>query len=215
MCRMAYSDQGSIRGSTKGICSRGSPTLPGLTINALPYLALDNRNRCIYTHSMSPPPDLIETKDCLCLAARRGARAITRLYEERLRPHGLRATQFSILAALGLKGPTPMNELAELLGVEHSTLTRSTALLERNGWVLPGHPEDAREHLLVLTPAGRSKLEAALPAWKEAQVLAAREFGQAAKGVVVHRSDSGVRSTRKHGTGSSRAHGRSARGSSR
>ncbi|MFB9807040.1 hypothetical protein ACFFQF_18180 [Haladaptatus pallidirubidus] len=51
--------------------------------------------------------DFSATKDCHCLAARRRAREITRLYEEKLRPHGLRATQFSVLAALALKGPTP------------------------------------------------------------------------------------------------------------
>lgn len=119
--------------------------------------------------------DLRETAHCHCLAARRAARAITRLYEEKLRPHGLRATQFSILAALALKGATPLGELAEFLGLERTTLTRSGALLERNGWVSSGRSGDAREHLLHLTAGGRRKLEGALPAWKEAQEALGRE----------------------------------------
>lgn len=115
-------------------------------------------------------------KDCLCLAARRRARAITRVYEERLRPHGLRATQFSVLAGLALKGPTPITELAEFLVLERTTLTRSAALLVRNGWVSAAPSADARERRLKLTPAGRGKLERAFPAWREAQDLVAREL---------------------------------------
>jgi DNA-binding MarR family transcriptional regulator len=113
--------------------------------------------------------DLATTKECHCLAARRKARAITRLYEEKLRPHGLRASQFSILAAVSLKGPTLITELAELLGLERTTVTRSTGLLVRNGWIRDARANDARERPLALTAAGRRKLEGAYPAWKSVQ----------------------------------------------
>lgn len=118
--------------------------------------------------------DLSLTKRCHCLAARRNARMLTRLYDEHLRPHGLRATQFSILAALALKGPTPISELADFLGLERTTLTRSAALLARNRWIKAARPADARQHPLRLTPAGRGQLEDALPAWKAAQELVSR-----------------------------------------
>ena len=124
--------------------------------------------------------ELAATRNCLCLAARRTARAITRMYEDLLRPHGLRATQFSILASLALKGPTPVGELADFLGLERTTLTRSAALLERNGWLRSLRAQDAREHPLEVTPAGREKLRAALTAWKEAQEVARTRFGHVA-----------------------------------
>jgi DNA-binding MarR family transcriptional regulator len=113
--------------------------------------------------------DLSACRECHCLAVRRAARAITRLYDERLRPHGLRATQFSILAGLALAGPRPIGELADLLGLEHTTLTRSAARLERDGWIADARSSDARKRLLNLTPAGRRKLESAFSAWKEVQ----------------------------------------------
>ena len=113
--------------------------------------------------------DLSECAGCLCLAARRNARAITRHFEARLRRHGLRATQFSILASLALSGPRPMGELAEFLGLERTTLTRSASLLERNGWIRADRSEDRRERPVRLTPSGRRKLEAAYPSWKAAQ----------------------------------------------
>jgi DNA-binding MarR family transcriptional regulator len=118
--------------------------------------------------------ELLPCRDCYCLAARRHARIITRLYEAKLRPHGVRATQFSVLAALALKGPTPIRALADTLGLERTTLTRIEALLERNGWITTAASRDARERRLELTQAGRRKLTAALPAWKSAQEAAAR-----------------------------------------
>jgi DNA-binding MarR family transcriptional regulator len=116
------------------------------------------------------------TKVCYCLIARKAARSITRLYEEHLRPTGLRATQFSILAALSLKGPTPVGELAETLGLERTTLTRSAALLGRKGWLGTDRSRDGREHVLRITDNGQRKLEAALPAWTQAQALAGKRI---------------------------------------
>jgi DNA-binding MarR family transcriptional regulator len=93
------------------------------------------------------------------------------MYERELRPHGLRATQFSILAALALKGPTPVAELAKLLSLERTTLTRGAAVLERNGWLAAASRGSGRERLLRLTGAGRRKLAAAYPSWKSVQDL--------------------------------------------
>ncbi len=124
--------------------------------------------------------DLAETRNCHCLAARRIARELTRLYEEKLRPHGLRATQFSVLAALSQKGPSTIGDLADALGLERTTLTRSAALLERNGWVSTDRSElDAREHVVNLTPAGLVKLEQAFPDWKEVQDMVEQTWHQA------------------------------------
>ena len=113
--------------------------------------------------------DLSPTRNCHCLAARREARQLTRFYEEKLRPHGLRATQFSILAALAQKGPTLITDLAELLGLERTSLTRSADVMERKGWIEDAPSDDGRERPLQLTEAGREKVEGAFPAWKEAQ----------------------------------------------
>jgi|SRR5690606_5985963 len=122
--------------------------------------------------------DLSSCVKCHCLAARRRARALTRAYEAKLRPHGLRATQFSILASLALGGPAPMGRLASRLGLERTTLTRSAALLERNGWVSFAASADGREKPLQLTAAGRRKLEAAYPAWKAAQDAAEKQLSR-------------------------------------
>ena len=83
---------------------------------------------------MSAPPNLIECADCLCLASRRAARRITRVYDRELRPYGLRVTQFTVLVMLSLRGALTISELAKALGAERTTLTRNLALIE----ALPG-----------------------------------------------------------------------------
>ncbi len=123
--------------------------------------------------------DLRLCADCHCLAARRHAREVTRLFDEHLRPHGLRATQFSVLVMLALGGAAPVSRLADALGVERTTLTRSAAILERRGWVKSDAAADARVRPLRLTQSGRRKLESAYPAWKAAQDSAAAARGSA------------------------------------
>ena len=118
---------------------------------------------------MSDNLDLRLCMGCHCLAARRKARELTRLYEAKLRPHGLKATQFSMLGALAVAGPKPMGVLASALGLERTTLTRGVALLIRDGLVAELRSEDGRERQLTLTGRGRRKLEAAYPAWRSVQ----------------------------------------------
>ena len=123
---------------------------------------------CIHVSTLPSDVDLAQTRSCPCLAARRTARALTRHFDAYLRPHGLRSTQFSVLSALAQRGPTVRGRLAEGLGLERTTLTRSAATLERQGWIETFGTDDARERPLALTVAGRRALDAALPAWKEA-----------------------------------------------
>lgn len=69
-----------------------------------------------------------------------------------------------------------MGELAKLLDLERTTLTRIAALLEGKGWVEPGSSEDARERPVRITASGRRKLESAYPSWREAQDAVATKF---------------------------------------
>ena len=84
---------------------------------------------------MSTTPKLTETAQCLCLASRRAARAITRVFDRELRAHGLRATQFTLLATLSLKGEQTISELAEFIDADRTTMTRNVALAEEKSFV--------------------------------------------------------------------------------
>lgn len=110
-----------------------------------------------------------QTQACHCLAARRRARELTRRYEAALRPHGLRATQFSVLAALAQAGPMPVSRLAATLGLERTTLTRVAGVMERDGRLSIARGDDGRVRVLDITTDGTRVLAAALPAWKRVQ----------------------------------------------
>jgi DNA-binding MarR family transcriptional regulator len=119
---------------------------------------------------MSLDPALFETTRCLCLAARRASRVITREFDQALRTRGLRATQFTLLAALHLAGPKSIGDLAEILSADRTTLTRNLAVAEQHGWVtLQAGRADARSRIASIAAKGSRALTAAMPAWRETQ----------------------------------------------
>ena len=111
-----------------------------------------------------------DVRQCICLNLRRTARQVTQFYDLRLRGSGLRTTQFQLLAAISKVGPTAQQPLADLMGMERTTLTRNLALLEKQSFVqIKRSPSDRREHEVELTAAGKHILKQTLPLWKEAQ----------------------------------------------
>jgi len=127
---------------------------------------------------VSTEPSFAECAECLCLASRRAARRITRTFDRELRPYGLRATQFTILAMLTLRGATSIGELAESLGAERTTLTRNLALIEEAGWVeIKPAEDDARSRIVTVTDQGRVTVASAFPAWRKAQDATAAAIG--------------------------------------
>lgn len=115
-------------------------------------------------------PGIEETQKCHCLSIRKRARELTRRYEAALRRHGLKATQFSVLAALVQTGPVPMTRLADMLGLERTTLTRVANVMARQTWLsINVSRQDKRMQILSVTPSGESKLAEAFPDWKRVQ----------------------------------------------
>ena len=127
----------------------------------------------MYVHIVAEHPDEFrETQQCLCFGLRRAARIMTQHYERYLRPLGLRATQFTVLATLAQTGPLPMHRLASHLGMERTTLTRNLRPLAAQGWLKLEESEDRRVHLVGITEAGREVARRALPAWRQAHASA-------------------------------------------
>jgi DNA-binding MarR family transcriptional regulator len=126
-------------------------------------------------HIMSTEPNFAKCADCLCLASRRAARRITRAFDRELRPYGLRATQFTILLMLSLRGAMTIGELAEALGSERTTLTRNLALIENAGWIKTEPAEDdARSRIVSVTDAARETVAQAFRGWRKAQAATGR-----------------------------------------
>jgi DNA-binding MarR family transcriptional regulator len=110
---------------------------------------------------------------------RRAARAVTQLYDDALRPMGLRATQFTILQVLERGGEVTQGQLAEYLAIDSTTLTRTLKLLLDEGWIASRPGDDRRERHLSLTRSGKRQVEIALPSWRDAQARLQRMLGTA------------------------------------
>jgi DNA-binding MarR family transcriptional regulator len=116
-------------------------------------------------------------RNCIAVRLRLLNRVVTNLYDDALRPLGLKVSQLNILvvaAKLGLARPA---DVCGLLQLDTSTLSRNVERMRARGWleVVPG--EDARTQPFRLTAQGKSLLKRAVPAWEEAQRQAAEVLG--------------------------------------
>ena len=110
------------------------------------------------------------------------ARSLTSLYDERLRPSGLRATQLAVLWAVIAIGDGTIGKIARVIAMDNSSLTRTLKLLERDKLVSLYAGRDRREKQVRATARGRKSFSSAMPLWERAQAevrkrLAGQRFG--------------------------------------
>src|SRR5712664_3918197 len=138
-----------------------------------------NRDRCICIY-IGMSQSLLPVLPCMCGSFRRTSRALTQLYEEALRPFGLRATQFSILQVLSRAGEVSQGQLGEMLAMDSTSLTRTLAIMRRQGWIAERRGKDRRERWLRLSSGGVMQLRRALPVWEKVQSRLRRQLGEPA-----------------------------------
>src|SRR6266852_9308121 len=114
-------------------------------------------------------PDRERLSPCVCSTLRMVSRAVTQLYDDILRPSGLRVTQFSILATIARRGEANLRHLERALAIDQTTLTRSVNLLERDRMIERVPNPDGRIKAMRLTRKGRRVLNVARPLWAHAQ----------------------------------------------
>ena len=135
---------------------------------------------------MTKPATSIETIAASCIAGRWRMlnRAITNIYDDALRPLGLKVSQLNILivtARLGLARPA---QVCDILQLDASTLSRNVKPLQAHGWLEVVPEEDARAQPFRLTAQGKRLIEKAVPAWEEAQRQATELLGEEGIGLL-------------------------------
>lgn len=116
-------------------------------------------------------------RECVAFRVRRASRVITRIYDRALTDAGLTASQLTLLAAVTNRPDMRMAELADFLGLEASTLSRSMSALVRKKWLRLSPSSDKRERFFELTDAGREVVRAAFIKWRAAQAEVDRAVG--------------------------------------
>jgi DNA-binding MarR family transcriptional regulator len=128
---------------------------------------------------MTKPASSIERIATSCIAGRLRLlnRVVTKLYDDALRPFGVKLSQGSVLAVADKIGVARPAQVCEILEMDTSTLSRTVERMVANGWLEIVPEEDARSQPFRLTAEGRRLMERALPAWEQAQAEAKKLLG--------------------------------------
>ena len=115
--------------------------------------------------------------ECIAVRMRMLNRVVTNIYDDALRPLGVKVSQMNILVAAGRMGTARPAEVCERLHLDISTLSRNVERMKARGWLEVIPDEDGRAQPFRLTAQGRKLLERAAPAWKKAQQQAKALLG--------------------------------------
>ena len=120
-------------------------------------------------------------RECIMTRWRMTNRVLSAIYDDELRPLGVKSGQLSLLVAVTKAGPVRRIELGRLLSLDPSTLTRNLALMVKHGWIEEVPDDgDQRGAPLQITDTGRKLLETLAPAWRRAQARAKKMLGRSA-----------------------------------
>jgi DNA-binding MarR family transcriptional regulator len=116
--------------------------------------------------------------ECMCTGLRQAAFAVTEVYDSYLEPSGLKITMFRVIRRLSGVGEATITELADIVGVDRSTLGRNLRVLEKMNLITFKDGEDGRSKSVVLSEAGKAALAKATPLWLAAQKSMRSKFGK-------------------------------------
>jgi|SRR5262245_517763 len=117
-------------------------------------------------------------EECIAVKLRLLTRAVTKIYNQALRPYGLTVSQMNILVATSYLGRAKQQDICQALHLEKSTLSRDLTRMRERGWVTESPSDDGRSSLLRVTGHGEKLLQNAIPAWTQAQQQAAALLGE-------------------------------------
>jgi DNA-binding MarR family transcriptional regulator len=92
---------------------------------------------------------------------------------------GLPATQFTALQLLDSAPNLTTTELAEALGIDQTTATRTLALIKKAGLASDTVGDDRRQRRWALSAQGQTLLRKLKPRWEAAQAVFEKRLGRA------------------------------------
>ncbi len=116
--------------------------------------------------------------ECIAVRIRLLNRTVTGIFDEALRPLGVKVSQLNVLMVVAKRGPISPGEVGRRLNIEKSTLSRNVDRMRTRGWLKVSEGNSGRKQILELGPAGRTLIEKSLPFWKQAQAQTEAMLGQ-------------------------------------
>ena len=100
---------------------------------------------------------------------RQTARRVTQFLEAEMEKSGVSLAQFGLMAEIAAADDDTVGALAERMGLDQSTLSRTLRTLEAEGLLEIAVVEaDQRKRMVWLTEKGARRLETALASWRHA-----------------------------------------------
>ncbi len=137
----------------------------------------------------------ISDNDCVdemasgCIGARLRVinRVVTGVYDDAIRPFGMKISQVNILVvASKLETATP-SQIGAILKMDRSTISRNVERMKGKGWFKAIAAKDGRSHLLKVTAKGAKALKNILPAWRKAQKKTLKILGEKSASAIFER----------------------------
>lgn len=106
---------------------------------------------------------------CLAVRIRVMNRIVSSIFDEALRPHGIKASQMNILVAISAFGPVTSKQLCKVLHMDNSTLSRAVNRLIDKDFLISTPSGDGKIRDFQVTKEGLLKLKSVYPDWLKAQ----------------------------------------------
>jgi DNA-binding MarR family transcriptional regulator len=114
---------------------------------------------------------------CIGFRIRMLNRVITSIYDDALAKAGVKTPQFNVLVAVSNRSEMRPSELAKILAMDESTLSRNVDRMCAKGLLRLNPDDDRRSHRITITAKGSAIIDQAFPAWEKAQEEASRLLG--------------------------------------
>lgn len=122
--------------------------------------------------------------DCIAYRVRLLNRVITSIYDRALQPLGIKINQANILTMLSLAGRAASVDIARVLSMEKSTVSRNVERMRKKGWIAVAGKDNELSLVITVTSKGRKLMSAAYKEWEKAQKQATELLGEEGVGAV-------------------------------
>ena len=123
--------------------------------------------------------------NCLSVRLRLMNRMVGAIYDEALRPHGIKASQLNILVAVSAFGKVTSQQLCRVLHMDTSTFSRAVARLKKNRWLQVEPSGEGKILKIEVTKEGFKKIEQVYPDWQRAQAKTVEALGESTYEMII------------------------------
>jgi len=117
-------------------------------------------------------------KNCVCKNLRMTTRITTQYFDQVFQTVGIPVAQFSLLADIAFRENVTISELAQVLLMDQTTVTRNIEILRKKGYVnVRTDDNDSRRKCISISESGLRTLDDAIPLWNNVQSLIEQEIG--------------------------------------